>query len=90
MEEASISALERARQLVVSGLSNDKVKFCLPECYKTELSWTINARSLQNFLALRTSKSALWEIRELASQIYLSLPSDHRYIFSDSLSSPLN
>ena len=80
---ASIIALENLRIVLKSGVSNDKAKFCLPESYKTELSWTINARSLQNFIGLRSSKSALWEIRNLANIIYDSLPSDHKYLFED-------
>jgi len=70
VDNASLKALENLRQVLQKGISNDKAKYCLPESYKTELSWTINARSLQNFLSLRSSKSALWEIRELSLQIY--------------------
>ncbi len=82
VNEMSIKAIENLRQLLVSGISNDKAKYALPECYKTELTWTINARSLQNFLTLRSDKAALWEIRDLAYAIYDSLPQDHKYLFS--------
>jgi len=75
-------ALENLRQLLVAGIPNDKAKYALPECYKTELTWTINARSLQNFLELRSDKSALWEIRDLAYEIYNTLPDDHKYLFT--------
>jgi len=68
------------------GRPNDKVKHLLPEAYKTSLVMTINARSLQNFLELRTSKSALWEIRELANELYNKLPEDHKYLFEEYLS----
>jgi thymidylate synthase (FAD) len=81
VDEMSIKALENLRKVLVSGISNDKAKYCLPESYKTELTWSVNARSLQNFLSLRTSKSALWEIRELAYSIYEVLPEDHKYLF---------
>lgn len=66
---ASVVALENLRLILLDGVANDKAKYCLPESYKTELTWTINARSLQNFIALRSSKSALWEIRDLANMI---------------------
>ncbi len=79
----SIQALENLRKVLKEGISNDKAKYCLPESYKTELTWTINARSLQNFLSLRSDKAALWEIRELAWAIYEALPEDHRYLFED-------
>jgi len=78
----SVMALENLRKLLVAGIPNDKAKYALPECYKTELTWTINARSLQNFLELRSDKSALWEIRDLAYEIYNSLPDDHKYLFT--------
>lgn len=77
----NIHALENLRQLVKAGISNDKAKYALPECYKTELTWTINIRSLQNFLKLRTDKAALWEIRELAYTIFNTLPEEHKYMF---------
>ena len=66
-----------------STLKLDYLKYLVPEAYKTELSWTINARALRNFLELRTSKSAHWEIRTLANKILETLPSDHRIIFED-------
>ncbi len=81
VDEMSIMALENLRKVLVEGISNDKAKYCLPESYKTELTWSINARSLQNFIKLRTSKSALWEIRKLAKKVYETLPEDHKYLF---------
>ncbi len=81
VDRASIKALNELQKVLQSGISNDLAKYCLPECYKTELTWTINARSLQNFLALRSSKSALWEIRKLAHAIYDALPQDHKYLY---------
>jgi len=83
VDEMSIKALENIRKILKSGISNDYAKYSLPECYKTELTWTINARSLQNFLNLRSSKSALWEIRELAFNIYNEIPAEHQYLFKD-------
>ena len=85
VDNAGISALENLRQILQTPVSLDIAKYCLPECYKTELSWSINARSLQNFLSLRTSKSALWEIRNLANLIYEALPDEHKFIFENCL-----
>jgi len=82
---ASIIALNNLQTLLRNNISNDIAKYCLPESYKTELTWTINARSLQNFLSLRTSNSALWEIRNLAYAIYDSLPEEHKYLFKDNI-----
>jgi thymidylate synthase (FAD) len=82
VDEMSIIALENLRLVLGTGISNDKAKYCLPESYKTELTWSVNARSLQNFLTLRSDKSALWEIQNLAHALYDALPQDHRYLFS--------
>jgi len=82
VDEMSLKALENLRLVLVEGISNDKAKYCLPESYKTELTWTINARSLQNFLTLRSDKSALWEIQNLAHALYDALPDEHKYLFS--------
>lgn len=82
VDEMSVKALENLRLVLIEGISNDKAKYCLPESYKTELTWTINARSLQNFLTLRSDKSALWEIQNLAHALYDALPEEHKYLFS--------
>jgi len=83
VNEMSIKALENLRVVLQSGVTNDIAKYCLPESYKTSLTWTINARSLQNFIALRSAKSALWEIRDLANTIFEALPEDHKYLFEE-------
>ncbi|WP_086304199.1 FAD-dependent thymidylate synthase [Campylobacter devanensis] len=83
VDNASINALENLRQILNQNTSLDIAKYCLPESYKTELSWSINARSLQNFITLRSSKSALWEIRNLANTIYNALPNEHKFIFAE-------
>ena len=65
------------------GHPNDKVKYGIPEAFLTSLIWTINARSLRNFLSLRSSRRALWEMRELAGKVFAALPDDHQFIFAD-------
>lgn len=70
--------------LVTEGnIPNDIAKFALPESFKTSLIWSINARSLRNFLRLRTSKAALWEMRELAYRVYDQLPDSHKFLVDD-------
>ncbi|MDE6886144.1 MAG: FAD-dependent thymidylate synthase [Helicobacteraceae bacterium] len=85
VDKASINALENLRILIEQNTSLDIAKYCMPESYKTELTWSINARSLQNFLKLRSSKSALAEIRNLALNIFNSLPQEHKFIFESYL-----
>jgi thymidylate synthase (FAD) len=64
-------------------LSNDLIKYLLPESFKTELVMTLNVRSFRNFLKLRTSKAALWEIRKLGNMMYKSIPGDHKILYED-------
>lgn len=71
------------RQLLTLGMTNDIAKYMLPEAYKTSLVMTINARSLQNFLELRSSKHALWEIQNLAKAMYEAIPNEHKFLFDD-------
>ena len=81
----SIQALKNLQSLLLEGISNDLAKYAMPESYKTALAWSVNARALQNFLALRSSKAALWEIRNLASALFEALPKEHRFLFEGCL-----
>ena len=77
------SQLFEVKEALVAGYSNDIVKYMLPEAYKTSLVWTINMRSLQNFLSLRTDKAALREMQDLAWMIYERLPTEHLFMYKD-------
>ena len=83
VDDLSIKALEGLRFAVLQGLANDISKYCMPECFLTELTWTINSRSLANFLALRSSPAALWEIRDLSKAIFDVLPDQHKFLYED-------
>ena len=83
VDTASIKALNNLQAILKEGVGNDLAKFCLPESYKTELTWTINARSLQNFIELRSNKAALWEIQTLARELFDVLPTEHQYLFQE-------
>lgn len=85
---ASIKALENLRELLITPIGNDLAKYAMPESYKTELHWSINARSLQNFLELRTNRAALWEIQKLAHSIYDAIPNEHKFIFEEKITQP--
>lgn len=74
------------KKLLDGSIANDVAKYMLPEAYKTSLVMTINARSLQNFIELRSSKSALWEIQNLAKAMYDEIPEEHKYLFEDYIS----
>ena len=79
----SMGALANLQAVLQTGTGNDYAKYCMPECFKTEATWSINLRNLQNFLELRTNKSALWEIRILAYKIYDSLPEEMLYLVNE-------
>ncbi len=81
VDNMSIKALENLRQVIKDGIPNDIAKYCMPESYKTSLVMSINARSLQNFLELRTSKHALKEIQDLAKALFEAIPNEHKFLF---------
>lgn len=78
-----VNQLKEIRRAIKDGMKNDDAKYMLPESFKTELIWTINARSLRNFLGLRTHPAAHWEIRKLAYEVYKNIPESHKFIFED-------
>lgn len=73
------------KHVLADGIPRDIAKYTLPEAYKTDFVWTINARSLQNFLKLRSSNQALWEIRDLSKAVFEAIPQDHKYLFEESM-----
>ena len=75
---ASIKALENLRKLVVSGFSNDRLKYALPEAYKFKGQVSFNLRSLMYLLTLRLPKDALLEFRILSLEALSTLPDDYR------------
>ena len=75
--------LDRTISCLNDNIKNDLTKYTLPESYKTSLIWTINAISLRNFLELRSSSKALWELRALAIEIIDSLPEEYLILFKD-------
>jgi thymidylate synthase (FAD) len=83
INRCSVLALEELRMCISNGISNNMAKYCLPEAFKTRLQWQIDGRNLQNFLELRSSKDALWEIKALSNTIYEQLPKDHLYLYED-------
>ena len=79
----NILQLKYVKLKLIEGIPNDIIKYLLPEAYKTSLVMTINARSLQNFLELRSSKHALWEIQLLAKAMYEAIPDEHKFLFDN-------
>ena len=83
VDEAIVIALTNLRTAIKNGTGNDIAKYALPEAFLTSLVWTINLRSLGNFLKLRLNKAALWEIQDLACLMVRAMPKDHLYLIED-------
>lgn len=78
----SIMALNNLRLAIINEAKNDIAKYCLPECWKVDLVWTINMRSLMNFLELRLANGAHFEIRELANNVLKTIPQQHIFLYA--------
>lgn len=57
------------RALLDAGIAKEHARIVLPVGIFTEFRWTVNARALMNFLALRNEPSAMGEIRSYARGI---------------------
>jgi thymidylate synthase (FAD) len=66
MENTYEAAYEAYRRLLNDGIAKEVARMVLPVGIMTEFYWTVNARSLMNFLSLRNSDHAQYEIREYA------------------------
>ena len=64
--EASYAAYHK---LIEAGVAREMARGVLPVCQYTQFYWSVNARSLFNFLCLRTDKHAQQEIRVYADEI---------------------
>jgi thymidylate synthase (FAD) len=57
------------KDLLEQGVAKEVARIVLPVGTYTEFYWTVNARSLMNFLSLRTAETAMREIRDYAGEI---------------------
>ena len=60
---------EAYQELIDEGVAKEMARMVLPLSLYTEMFWTVNARSLMNFLNLRLGENAQFEIREYAKNI---------------------
>jgi thymidylate synthase (FAD) len=58
------------QMLIDCGVAKEIARSVLGTGFYTQFVWTVNARSLMNFLILRCEKHAQWEIREYAWTLY--------------------
>jgi thymidylate synthase (FAD) len=64
--ETAFAAYE---QLVEAGVARELARSVLPVGAYTQFYWTVNARSLMNFVSLRNSEFAQLEIRRYAEAV---------------------
>ena len=64
-------------------ISNDELKYYIPEYWPTNLVMTTNIRELRHIVRLRTAPAALGEFQELARAFVSELPDDFKYLLED-------
>jgi len=62
-------AWNRYQELLEMGVARELARLVLPVGIYTEFYWSVNARSLMNFIALRNADQAMWEIRQYAAAV---------------------
>ncbi|MBN1481671.1 FAD-dependent thymidylate synthase [candidate division KSB1 bacterium] len=60
---------ELYQELLEGGVAKEHARIVLPLSLYTQFYWTINSRSLMNFIKLRTEEHAQYEIRQFAHVI---------------------
>lgn len=68
-KDAISKSYETYKFLLESGVAREMARMILPVALYTQFYWTVNARSLMNFLKLRLDEHAQYEIREYAKVI---------------------
>ncbi len=68
-DRAVKASYEAYRQLLEAGAAREMARMVLPVSQYTQFHWTINARSLLNFISLRADEHAQYEIRRYADAI---------------------
>lgn len=55
--------------LLSAGIAKEVARMILPVNFYTQITWTINLRSLFNFINLRSDETAMWEIQQYSRAI---------------------
>ena len=66
-----------------SDMSNDELKYYIPEFWPTNLIITLNVREFRHILDLRTAPDALKEFRILARSMFNEVPDEFKYLLED-------
>ena len=68
-------------------MSNDELKYYIPEFWPTNLVMTANVRELRHIVSLRTAPAALKEFQDLARKFVETVPERFRYLLEDCVQS---
>lgn len=63
------TSFEAYRKMLDDGIAKEVARLVLPVGLMTEFYWTVNARSLMNFLSLRNAETAQYEIKQYAAAV---------------------
>lgn len=69
MDEVYGIAEQRYEELLRMGIAKEVARMVLPVSTYSSMFFSLNARSLMNFLSLRTADNAQWEIRQVAKEM---------------------
>jgi len=69
MEKANKASYATYDRLIEAGIARELARTVLPVAAYTEFYWTVNARSLMNFLSLRNAEAAQREIHRYAEVV---------------------
>jgi thymidylate synthase (FAD) len=69
MERMYGEAWSAYTELTGMGVAKELARLVLPVGLYTEFYWSVNARSLMNFVSLRNADAAMWEIRQYAEAV---------------------
>lgn len=79
--ESANTAFDAYEDMLDQGIAKEVARLVLPLNTYTEFIWTVNCRSLLNFLALRAAPTSQWEIRCYAEAVEeickIRLPETH-------------
>jgi thymidylate synthase (FAD) len=59
-------AVASYRQMLAAGVARELARLVLPLNLYTQFYWTVNCRSLMNFISLRADEHAQWEMQQYA------------------------
>ena len=71
------------KDFIGNGIKKEDARMILPNACHTEIVMTANMREWRSILKLRCDKHAQWEIREMATDILLSLAIQCPNVFAD-------